>query len=144
MTRFAPVVPPAARQSPVQPLVRANGARARGLLTGFRRARTHSVACYHPRIVTLWLLAFKLDQPVLSTNSYALAVLNTDPDDFGLSKTPLVQHCFPTVGAVTRFVTANCKQEEVGISELEQQLGERRVYAMKVSKESAAKMGFTL
>lgn len=92
--------------------------------------------------MTVWLLAFRFTEPGLAGNHYSLAVLNPDPKDDGLSKTQVAEHSFPTIGAVTKFVTTYCKPEEVSISELGNELGEQRIYAMEVSKASAVKMGF--
>lgn len=92
----------------------------------------------------LWLLAFKLDQPVLGQNRYALTVLNLNPDDFGLSRTPLADHSFASLGAVTNFVVTRCKPGEVDISQLEHLLSESQFFHMQVSEDSAIRMGFKI
>lgn len=92
--------------------------------------------------MTLWLLALKLDQSGPLGNKYALTVLNPDLKDFGLSKTSIAEHSFPTIGALTKFVVANCRPEEVRITELQGQLSDGRLYAMEISSESSLRMGF--
>jgi hypothetical protein len=88
----------------------------------------------------LWLLIHKLNKPHPSGNRYSLALFDPDPKSLGICKT--LKYRFPTRGAVIRFLVTSCKPEEVHISELESQLKERGGHAMKISKESALRIGF--
>jgi hypothetical protein len=92
--------------------------------------------------MNVWLLAFKLSEPGPSGNKYALAIQNTDPKDLGLSKTPLWEHSFPTIGAVKQFLVS--RRVPVVISELELRLNEQKLYSLEISRESAVQMGFKL
>ncbi len=92
--------------------------------------------------MTVWLTAFKLSEPGPSGDKYALTVQNPDSKDLGLSKTPLWEHSFPTIGAVTQFLVAS--RVAVVISELELRLNEEKSYSLEISTEDAIQMGFKL
>jgi hypothetical protein len=93
--------------------------------------------------MTFDLILLTLTPQGATVNSYALALVNPDPKVLGLSKTPIAQHSFPTIEAITKFLSAHCSPAEVDISELRSRSNnEEWVLVMRVTKECAQKMGF--